>query len=57
MNGGGVLPGNQEMEGNNNEVLERIGAMLEEIAFGQLTLKIQNYKVVLIEKRETELID
>jgi len=57
MDGGGILPGNQEREGNNNEVLERIGAILENIAFGQVTLKIQNHKVVLIEKRETELID
>jgi hypothetical protein len=57
MDGGGILPGNQEREGNNNEVLERIGAILENIAFGQVTLKIQNHKVILIEKRETELID
>ena len=57
MDGGGILPRNQEREGNNNEVLERIGAILENIAFGQVTLKIQNHKVILIEKRETELID
>ena len=44
-------------EGDNQKVIERIEAILQEIAYGSLTLKIQNYKVVQIKREQTELID
>ena len=48
------MPNNPKRE--DSEVWEKVRAMVDEIAFGQVTLKIQNNKIVLIEKRETEII-
>ncbi len=50
------MPANPKREVDNREAWEKVKAMSEEIAYGQLTLKFQDYKIILIEKRETELI-
>ena len=44
-------------EGDNQRAIKRIEAVLQEIAYGSLTLKIQNYKVVQLRTEQTELID
>jgi len=50
------LPANPKKEVDNEKAWEKLRAMADEVAFGQVTLKIQDYKIILIEKRETELI-
>ncbi len=50
------MPANPKREVDNREAWEKAKAKGEKIAFGQLTLKFQDYKIILIEKRETELI-
>ena len=46
-----------EEKTNNQKALERLEAILKDIAYGKVTLKIQNNQVVQIEKQETELIE
>ena len=44
-------------EGDYQKVLEKIEAMLRDIAYGSLTLKIRDNRVYQIHREETELID
>ena len=56
INGGDILTKDPKREVDNSRALERLLEVVANTAYGEVTLKIQNYKVVLLDSRVTELI-